>query len=104
MKVYVVTTRYGTEMGSPLVFDNYKDAEVWAEEYVIDAVRESYYCDCDEEDIADDFGGRTEREFLEDWASEKGYDFFGWYFWDGGDEAVEADVTETEIILKASDH
>lgn len=85
MKLYIVTARCGNEMEPPIVVKTKKEAYKIAGDYVLDGARNTY---------ADDGGNwNARRSTIQKWADENGYDFDDFYFWDGGSEAYEADVT-----------
>ena len=86
-KIYVVFGRYGTELFTPTVFNSKKEAEKFAKSEVMDYAMDAYF---------DDTGKSTKPRFstLEKWAEERGYEFSDSYFWDGGSDAIEMQVTE----------
>lgn len=91
-EIYIVTMRCGTELEEPEVFPTKKEADKYATEYVLDFARDSYTYDT---------GGspNARKSTIEKWAEENGYEYSDYYFWDGGDDAAEANVTKREIDI-----
>ena len=87
MKIYILTSRYGTEMYEPVAFKSKKEAYKEAEDIVFDAARDDY----------DGNSPNPTKRTLMKWAERKGYVLDDGYYWNGGDDAVEAVVTEVEI-------
>lgn len=87
MKIYIVTARCGNEMEAPVVFKDRKEAEKNAEEYILDAARDSY----------DGPSLNPTNQTLYRWADRNGYNLFENYFWDGSSCAYESMVTEVEV-------
>ena len=97
MKRWIVTARCGVEMFRPMVFKTKEEAEQDAYEFVYGRAEEEYredqYWDEDEEDDKTPIPMET----LEAWAEEKCYELYEYYYWDGGNDAYEAEITEVEI-------
>ena len=90
MKIYIVTSRCGTEMLEPVAFMTRKEADDYAQSIILDAVFNEYDGDSDNPDWST----------LESWATENGYELWENYFWSGWDDATETDVTEVEVNVE----
>ena len=98
MNIYIVTRRCGTGMEPPACFMTRNEAEEFAREYVMEAALEEY------RSYERDGDADPSYEELRIWAEENGLEFFDYYFWDGGYDACEAVVTETEIEVPADSY
>lgn len=98
MKIYVVTSRYGSELEEPLVFKTENEAYNYAEKYVYNFVRERYI-DMTYDEIPEDADEEWVRECVANWAEQYGYAPGDLYFWDGGYDAIDVNVTECNIDI-----
>lgn len=85
MKIYVVSARCDTELEPARVFKTKEEAERCAHDYVYAGARDE--CELD---------NPTDKE-LDKWAKDNGYELWGYYWWDGGGYALEAEITEVDI-------
>lgn len=87
MKIWIVSARYGTEMITPAVYKDQATAEHYAREYIHDAAMNDYD------------GDITHPTFdqLEEWSTDRGYVMNEFYYWNGGNDATEAMITEVTI-------
>ena len=95
-QIWIVTSRYGTEMYEPEVYYNEKEANKRANEIVLEVAREAY---------SDDTGGsiNARKATIEKWADEKGCSYDDWYFWDGSEDAIETNVTQATVQVNGID-
>ena len=90
--IYVVSYRYGTQLCEPTVHPTEKEADKVARECVLEAAKEAYVDDTGE-------SGNVRTSTIQRWADENGYDLSDYYFWDGGYDATEVNVTKHEIDI-----
>ena len=85
-KIWVVTYRCCASADSE-VFRTYGDAEEFCAEFIFNAMLQSYDGDEEFPDI----------DILTKWANDNGCCYDEWYFWNGENEAWEANIKEFEL-------
>lgn len=90
MKIYVISARCDTELEPARVFKTREEAERDAHNYIYSGAREDYRWRFRNVDNPSD-------EELEKWAEDNGYELWDYYWWNGGDETLEAEITEVDI-------